>query len=154
MSNIDPLGLDFLGISDSGWVTIGLVAGGIALAATGVGLVADAGLFGLELGLPAAQTLAGVAASATVVSTATDAVPCVKSGGDNVSACVGAVLGVASFGHALPSALIGPGLEQVSRTVLDFTSQLTGGAGASVDFNAWSRDAVTNYSNQDSQARC
>lgn len=153
LSNTDPLGLDFLGISDSGWVTIGLVAGGIALAATGVGLVADAGLFGLELGLPAVQTLAGVATGATVVSTTTDAVPCVRSGGTNVAACIGTVLGVASFGNALPAALMGPSLEEGSRTILDLTSELTGGAGASVDFNAWSHDAFTGQSSQDTVSR-
>jgi hypothetical protein len=75
----DPLGLDFLGISSKRWATIGLVAGGIALAATGVGLLADAGIIA-GASAETIETIAGVTALATGgLATMTDVVPCVSS---------------------------------------------------------------------------
>jgi RHS repeat-associated protein len=113
ITRADPLGLwgwNPLDWTASDWGTVGLVAGGIALAATGVGLIADAGLIGL--GAMATATVEVVGMSAGAVAIATDAVPCVSSFLDstqkpNVAACVGATFGLVSLGTGIVPGILG-----------------------------------------------
>jgi RHS repeat-associated protein len=135
----DPLGLDFLGISSQGWATIGLVAGGIALAATGVGLAVDAGIIA---GATAETigTIAGITATSGGLATMTDVVPCVRSfgsvDGPDGAACAGAVLGAASLGYGAPGVLLAR-LPRLTRGVLDAHALLFGSAALSVDAYAY-----------------
>jgi len=110
---VDPLGpwgwnpLDWTATDRE---TVGLVAGGIAMAATGVGLFADAGLIGVGL---ATETAAYVGAAAGAVAIVTDAVPCVSSLRDstqkpNAGACIGAAFGTMSLGAGIvPASILG-----------------------------------------------
>ncbi|MDA8439412.1 MAG: RHS repeat-associated core domain-containing protein, partial [Propionibacterium sp.] len=104
ITGADPTGLwgwNPLDWTAGDWETVGLVAGGVALAATGVRLFVDAGV--ISLGVASSVTLEWVGAGAGVVAVATDAVPCVSSLRDstqkpNVGACIGAAFGALSLG--------------------------------------------------------
>lgn len=86
-----------------------MVAGGVALAFTGIGLVADAGLL---TGLIAAETVedlsvfaGGMALWSGAVGVATDAAACV--GNNDGNACAGAALNAAGEGIAGAGAYAG-----------------------------------------------
>jgi hypothetical protein len=124
VNEVDPLGLNWwdpFSWTGKTWATIGTVTGGLALAATGVGALADAGVIGGE----AAETV-GVAAgyvgvTAGGVSTATDLVPCVTSfggGGIDGPACAGAGAGLLTLGFGGAS-LLGNGLTAAANVGLD-----------------------------------
>ena len=135
----DPLGLDWYNpFSWSGrtWATVGVVAGGIALAATGVGVAVDAG----AIAGASAETIGTVAGYTALtsggVATATDAVPCVESfgssDGPDGAACTGAVLGAVSLGYGAPG-VFAPNTPRLVRGVLDAHALLFGYAGWTVD---------------------
>jgi hypothetical protein len=140
----DPLGLAFLGISSQGWATIGLVAGRIALAATGVGLAVDAGVI-TAASAETIGTIAGVTSFASgAVATATDVVPCAQSfssvHGTDTEACVGAVLGAASLGYGAPGVFVPRLLTRSTRGVLDAHALLFDSAALNVDAYAYGEE--------------
>jgi hypothetical protein len=99
---LDPLGLWDWGVFWGVVATVGVVAGGVALAFTGIGLVADAGLL---TGLLAAETIedlsvfaGGMALWSGAVGVASDAAACV--GNNDSNACAGAVLNATGEGIA------------------------------------------------------
>lgn len=101
----DPLGLCWGPTcwSESTWTKIGLVVGGIALAATGVGLAADVGLLGVT-----AETAGLVSASASYTATTTGAIATFIDGyqcirGISTPACFGAITGAAGGYYGLAS---------------------------------------------------
>ena len=130
----DPTGLWW---SKETWVKIGLGAGMVALAATGVG-AADAALIAGE----AAETIsfaAGLTAGVTgSVSVGVDATICAKNG--DKAACVGAALGTVGTSAGLV-AVFGRGLRTAARVGADASGYLVGGAALAWDFantlNEW-----------------
>lgn len=140
LNAIDPfgeMGLNPMHWSKKDWATVGLVAGGVALAATGVGIGVDLGVIGGALAVEGtADAIAVVGYGAGALATLTDAVPCVQSfgssGGVDGAACVGAALGVASLGFGAPG-IINRGLSNTARLGFDAVSATYGAAGLAAD---------------------
>ena len=137
---IDPLGAwgwNPLHWSKKNWATVGLIAGGVALAATGVGAVADLGIGG---GLLASETFVStvgyVGFGAGALATATDAVPCFRSFGSSegvdAGACTGAALGSLSLGIGAPG-VFGKIADDGLHAGLDVLSGTYGAAGLTLD---------------------
>ncbi|HEU5271549.1 MAG TPA: RHS repeat-associated core domain-containing protein, partial [Jatrophihabitans sp.] len=137
---IDPLGAwgwNPLHWTAKNWATVGLVAGGVALAATGVGVVADLGIGGGLLASEAfVSTVGYVGFGAGALATATDAVPCFRSFGSSegvdAGACTGAALGALSLGIGAPG-VFGKIADDGLRAGLDALSATYGAAGLTLD---------------------
>lgn len=123
----DPSGTCWFCISTITKSGIGL--GVVALAASGVGLVADAGLLGAEA-TALGSTAAAIGTAAGAGASLADLVPCVTNG--SVGACVGAAAG--GLGAALGGGVLLAGGEDVARGLLG-----AGGFAIGADAVTWGR---------------
>jgi RHS repeat-associated protein len=105
------------------WSTVGLIAGSIGLAATGFGVLADAGWLGEAVAAASNYTEWGGAISSGIAAGA-DTANCIGWGNQN--ACVGAVLGGIGTGFAVAGAL-------TSSLALGFNAVAVGGEGLGWD---------------------
>ena len=104
LNEIDPYGLSWWNPTTwtpKTWETIGVVAGGVALAATGVGALADASIIGGESAVALGTFADATAIGAGGLATGIDGFKCVDNDGAaglNAGACAGAALGALSLG--------------------------------------------------------
>jgi len=109
LNRVDPTGLDDwwnpTTWSSQTWTnvaTVGAAVGLVAIAATGVGLVAELGFAGVGAAAALTETAGTIAMAAGGASTAIDVLACryhhSSTGETDTSACAGAILGAVSFG--------------------------------------------------------
>jgi RHS repeat-associated protein len=117
LDGFDPLGLltwNPLHWGKHTWETIGLVAGGVAIAATGVGAVIEIG--GVSVSGAVGVGLTATAIGAGGVSTAVDGYGCLHGGGAN--SCAGAALGALSLGFGAGAVGLGIALAREENEIV------------------------------------
>jgi RHS repeat-associated protein len=119
-------------------VQAGIILGGVALAATGVGAAADLGILGLDIeGTALAGGLDAAAAYGGMASAAVDAGSCVEG---DIMACGGAIMGIAGMSSGFMG-MFSRSLSEEWSTVfvagMDAEAFVVGSGGLGLDIGEW-----------------
>ena len=132
LNAIDPLGLTWWNPttwSGKTWDTIAVVAGGVALAATGVGVLADVGIIGAEAGAGLVTAASYTAVGGGLVTAGIDGFGCVDNQGRpgvNGGDCFLAAVDLLSLGSAGAAAQAASDAARAGLDVVAFEAALSG----------------------------